>query len=344
MESTKRVLVVGAGGFIGGYLVAEALRRGYETWCGVRATTSRRRLTDERLRFVTLDFDRPETLAATLRDALPQGERWDYIVFNLGATKCLSFTEFNQANYMSLRNFIEALRQSDMMPRKLLYMSSLSAVGKGDERHYTPMTETMVPNPDTRYGLSKIKAETLLEMSPDVPWIIFRPTGVYGSEPNDYMMMLSCIDAGFDFGIGYRRQMLTFIEARDLARAVMDALASETALRHKYIISEPRAYTQKEFRTLAKKALGRRIVIPVRLPLWAAYVASFVAEKIGIARMRPSTLNRDKFKIMKQRNWSCDVSAAQRDFGFTAGISLQQGLDEAARAYRQQKKNKKHKS
>ena len=30
-----KILITGASGFIGGFLVKEALRRGYETWAGV---------------------------------------------------------------------------------------------------------------------------------------------------------------------------------------------------------------------------------------------------------------------------------------------------------------------
>ena len=84
----KKVLIVGAGGFIGGFIAAESLRRGYETWCGVRESTSRRYLTDPALRFITLDYDNPERLAEQLK-----GHRWDYIVYNLGATKCVNFME-----------------------------------------------------------------------------------------------------------------------------------------------------------------------------------------------------------------------------------------------------------
>ena len=43
---SKKILITGAGGFIGGYLVAEALKRGFETWAAVRSTTSREFLTD----------------------------------------------------------------------------------------------------------------------------------------------------------------------------------------------------------------------------------------------------------------------------------------------------------
>ena len=42
-------------------------------------------------------------------------------------------------------------------------MSSLSATGPGDEKNYTPLTAGMNPQPNTRYGLSKMKAETLLK-------------------------------------------------------------------------------------------------------------------------------------------------------------------------------------
>ena len=33
------------------------------------------------------------------------------------------------------------------------------------------------------------------------------------------------------------------------------------------------------------------------MPLWAVKAVSAVAEKWGVARMRPSTLNRDKYRI-----------------------------------------------
>ena len=39
-----KVLITGASGFIGSFLVEESLRRGYETWAGIRATSSRARL------------------------------------------------------------------------------------------------------------------------------------------------------------------------------------------------------------------------------------------------------------------------------------------------------------
>lgn len=337
----KTILIIGAGGFIGGFIAAEALRRGYDVWAGVRESTSRRYLDDPRLHFAVFDYDDPEAVRATLHDCAPAAGRWDYIIWNLGATKCARFSDFNLINFMYPRTFVELLRSEDMVPERFLYMSSLSAVGPADERGYTPITSATVPDPNTRYGLSKIKTETYLETLPDFPWIIFRPTGVYGPHEQDYLMMVKSIDSGWDFGVGYRRQLLTFIYVEDLVTAMFQALESPATLRRKYIISEDRAYTQAEFRRLVARLLGRKLVVPVRLPLWAVYAASAVAEEIGRARLKASTLNRDKYKIMKQRNWSCDISDARRDFGFTPRFSLEEGMRRTVEAYLEAKAARK---
>lgn len=228
---------------------------------------------------------------------------------------------------------METLKKTSRVPSRLLFMSSLSALGPGDEKNYTPLDESSTPNPNTRYGLSKVKAEQYLEFQGGIPYIIFRPTGVYGPHEKDYLMMVKSIDSHFDFGVGFRPQMLTFIYVDDLVDAMFDALAAGVEGK-KYIISEERSYTQKEFRRIVAEELGTKWVIPVRLPLWLTWVASYAAEKIGHFRAKPSTLNRDKFKIMKQRNWNADVSAAQRDFGFKTRFSLRDGIRETVRAYR----------
>ena len=344
MESEKKtILVVGAGGFIGGFIAMEALRRGYDTWVAVRASTSRRYLNDERLHFVELDYDDIDAMEQTLEQSLPHPGGWDFIIWNLGATKAANFMIFNQVNFVYPRNFVELLRRRGWVPQKFLYMSSLSAIGPGDEKNYTPLSAATVPNPNTRYGLSKIKTETYLETLSDFPWIIFRPTGVYGPHEKDYLLMIKTIDSHLDVSMGFRRQLLTFIYVDDLVEAMYQALESPDTVRRKYIISEDRAYTQKDFRTLVAKALGHKVVILVKLPMWVVYVASVLCEKWASVRGKTSTLNRDKFKIMRQRNWSCDISDAQRDFGFRPKFPLERGVAATVEAYLKEKSAPKKK-
>lgn len=328
------VLIVGAGGFAGGHIADEALRRGLEVTCAVRASTSRRYLTDPRLKFLVLDFDNPDSLAPAIREAMPDGLPWQWIVYNLGATKCLHFMDFNRINYIYLQNFTKALHDAGAVPYKMLYISSLSAMGKGDERHFTPFSERMIPNPDTRYGTSKLKAETWLATA-GIPNIILRCTGLYGPRDRDYFLMFKSIQQGFDFSVGMRKQVLSFLYIADLARTVFEALErADTGT--VYNVAEPQSYSQKEFRKLAAQALGKKFVIPVRFPLWATKAVCFIAEKIGIAKGKPSTLNTDKFNIMAQRNWAVDVSSARRDFGFNTHVDLAEGIRRSIEWYRKE--------
>ena len=330
----KKVLVVGAGGFAGGFIVEEGLKRGFDVWAGLRASTSRVYLTDDKIKFVEFDFENPESIISTLMESMPGEEKWDWIIYNLGATKAISFADFSKINYEYLKIFVQALKSAGKMPEKFLYMSSLSVMGPRHEKDAGRFRETDIPQPNTKYGASKLKAEMLLQME-NVPYIIFRPTGIYGPRDKDYFLMLKTISNGFDFSAGYRRQLLTFIYVEDLARAIYDAL-QKAPVGNVYLISEDRAYSQKEFRKLAGMILGKKGVISLPLPLWVVKAVSSVAEKWGVARMKPSTLNRDKFNIMKQRNWDVDVSKAKNDFGFNPQVSLNEGIKKAVEWYRNQ--------
>ena len=139
------LLVVGAGGFIGGFIVEEGLRRGYEVYAAVRESTSRRYLTDSRIHFVVLDYDDADALETALGEALPKARRWNSIIYNLGATKCARFADFNRINYGYLRDFTEAIYRLGAVPGHFLFMSSLSALGPVDEKNYTPSTPRLYP-------------------------------------------------------------------------------------------------------------------------------------------------------------------------------------------------------
>lgn len=331
----NRVLVVGAGGFAGGFICEECLRRGWDTWAGVRETTSREYLADPRLHFAVLDFDNPSSLAPALKAALPDdGRAWDYIIYNLGATKCVNFADFNRINYTYLQRFTAALEEAGLVPQKMVYISSLSAMGPGDEKGYAPYTEDMIPMPDTRYGASKLKAEMWLATC-GIPSVILRATGIYGPRDHDYFLMFKSIAKGFDFSVGYRKQLLSFLYVEDLARACCDALLRGVP-GQTYIVGHPAPHNQKEFRRLAAAALGRKRVLPLRMPLWTVKLVSAVAEKIGVAKGKPSTLNRDKYRIMAQRNWNIDVGKARREFGFQPLTDLPEGVKKTAEWYKEQ--------
>lgn len=147
----KRLLVIGAGGFIGGFIAKQGLERGYDVTVAVRQATSRRYLDDERLKFLVLDYADTAAVADAMRQALPDGERWDYVIHNLGATKCANFRDFDTINYRYLVNIVDALKAAGKEPERFLFMSSLSAMGLWMRRPTvrSPMPIPRTPTPAT---------------------------------------------------------------------------------------------------------------------------------------------------------------------------------------------------
>lgn len=331
----KKILITGAGGFVGGFIVEEALNRGYETWAAVRATTSLEYLTDERINIIELDFSDKSILKEQLSLFIAENGKWDYIIHNLGATKCNNFRDFNRINCDYLKDFANILCEVGGVPEKFLLMSSLSVMGLGDDNNYTPFKTSDIPFPNTNYGVSKLKGEQAIKSIPDFPYVIFRATGVYGPHEKDYFLMIKSIARGFDFSVGFKKQMLTFIYVKDLACAMMDALESPKAIRKTYFIAEKRGYTQQEFRKIVADILGKKFVLPICAPLWLTRIICFISEQIGLLRMKPSTLNSDKFKIIKQRNWLCDISEGEQDFNFAPKYDLKAGIKAAIEWYKQ---------
>ena len=146
----KKILITGAGGFIGGYLVEEALKRGYETWAAVRKSTNRQFLTDERIKFLELDFSDYNALHLSLKDTIEKNGKWDFVVHNLGLTKATNYLDFETVNYGYLKSLVDELKELDAVPDVFLMMSSLSVMGPGDEVDYKPFTSGDIPAPDRK--------------------------------------------------------------------------------------------------------------------------------------------------------------------------------------------------
>ena len=336
MNVTKKILVTGAGGFIGGYIVEEAIKQGYSTWAGVRRSTSKEYLTDRRISFVTLDYGHPEKLREQLLQYKREMGGWDYIVHNLGITKSLNKEDFYRINYEYTRNFIEALRDCGMTPRKFVHMSSLSAWGKGDEKNYTPFKLTDTPHPDTHYGKSKLMAEQYIAGLSDFPYIILRPTGVYGPRDKDYLVLMQCNKWMIDFIAGYRKQIITFLYVKDLIRAIFLAVESPLSGRS-YFLTDENNYRSSSFGQCVCKELKRPFILPIVLPCWVIWLIAVISDAIGRRSGKVYTVNRDKYSIMSQRNWMCDTSATREELGFTPQYSLEEGIKETVAWYRTHK-------
>ena len=329
----KKVLVTGASGFIGSFLVEGGLERDMHVWAGVRKTSSRKYLQDKRIRFAELNFGDKPKLKEQLADHQREHGGWDYIIHCAGVTKFLNREDFDKGNYQATVNFVEALKELDMVPERFMYISSLSIFGPIHEDTYQPICEQDEAQPNTAYGVSKLKSEKYLQSLTDFPYVIYRPTGVYGPRERDYFLMAQSVKQHVDFAAGWKRQEITFIYVKDLVQAVYLGAKPE-ALRRAYFVSDGQVYESSTFSDLIKKELGNPWLVRIKCPLCLLKLISIIAETGAGWMGKPSTLNRDKYNIMKQRNWQCDISPLVNELGFRPEYLLERGVKETIAWYK----------
>lgn len=331
----KKILITGASGFIGSFLVEGGLEQGMQVWAGIRRTSSRKYLTDPRIRFAELDFTDSERLESQLAAHKREHGGWDYIIHCAGVTKCLHPADFEIGNYWATRNFIETLQRLNMTPERFVFISSLSVFGAIRERDYSDIRNEDTPRPNTAYGISKLHTEEYLQSLKDFPYVIFRPTGVYGPRERDYFLMAQSISRHVDFAAGFRRQDITFVYVTDLVQAVYLALQKQV-VRRSYFVSDGKVYSSRTFSSLIRKELGNPWMIRFVCPLVLLKLISFIAENVARLRRKPSTLNCDKYKIMKQRNWRCDITPSIEELGYHPQYPLERGVKEIIAWYKKE--------
>ena len=331
----KRILITGASGFIGSTIVARALALGYETWAGIRSGSSLRYLQDERLRLIDLHYGDPEKLTRQLREEMNSAGSFDAVIHVAGLTKARRKEDFDRVNYCYTRHLAEALQKTGTLTGTFVLLSSLSVMGPGDEKGYEPFCANSIPHPNTAYGKSKLKAEQYLMSQTTLPWLIIRPTGVYGPRDKDYLILIKAVKKGLSVGAGFRKQLLTFIHSQDLAEAIFTLL--EKGIRGKsYLLADGDSYTDNEFNATVQEVLGKKRVIRLKIPLWLVRPAAILSEKVAALMGRTATFNSDKYLIMKQRNWSCDIGPLREDIGFTPRWKLKEGVRMTTEWYRKE--------
>ena len=299
----------------GSFIVEEALKRGFETWAAVRKSSSKEYLQDERIHFIELNLSKKEQLVEQLR-----GHDFDYVVHAAGVTKCLNKQDFMRINCEGTKNLVEAILELQMPLKRFVYLSSLSIFGAIKEQQpYDEIRETDTPQPNTEYGRSKLAAELYLDsIGSRIPYIILRPTGVYGPREKDYFVMAKSIKQHSDFAVGYKRQDITFVYVTDVVQAVFLAMERGENGR-KYFLSDGEVYQSTTFSDLIHEELGRPWWIRITAPVWVLRIITFFGEYTSRLTGKISVLNNDKFNILKQRNWRCDIQPAEGAAGSGMG-------------------------
>ena len=327
----KRVLITGASGFIGSFLVEETLKRAYEVSAGIRKLSSRKYLSDKAIHFELLDLSSKGKLTSFFQ----QKPRYDFIIHAAGIIKTCDKSNFDTVNFLYTKNLIESLYAARKIPSKFLFISSLATMGPGNEGTLTPVKLSDIPHPVTLYGKSKLRAEQFIQSLSGFPYIILRPTGVYGPREKDYYLAFKSIQNHIETYVGAKEQRLTFLHVSDLSRLAFDAL--ESPVKNKiYFVTDLKRYTAVQFNGLIKKILRKKTIIIVFPKFFIRWIIYF-NEKISCFFGKPATLNSDKYNELISKNWLCETNEIVNDFGFQPQYNLEKGLYKTLKWYKKEK-------
>ena len=317
-----RILITGGSGFIGGYIVALALEKGYDVTVALRSGSDRTRLQDARIQFLDL----PLGDLSEMTQRLKQIGHFDWVIHNAGVTKALSQDGYREGNTANTRRLVSALQNTGQHPTKFLFVSSLAALGAAPSDHLM-IDENQTPKPLTPYGESKRAAEIYLEsLSPEFPWVAVQPTAVYGPWERDILTFIKLVNKGLEMTIGQRPQRLSFVHAADIAAAIFQVLESPTALHRKYIISDGKNYRTEDLGAAVRKALGDKKTLKIRLPLGLVAGLAGITETVARWQNKPAALTREKIPELAAENWHCDVRPLFEELKFQPDFDLYSGM------------------
>ncbi len=326
----KNILVTGANGFIGSFLVEEAIKRNYQTFAGIRTASNKKYLSDPGIHFLELNFNNNILLDIALNNFANQYGRFDFIIHTAGLTKAINKADFSLVNFENTKKFVHALKRNSLVPDKFVYISSLASFGPGINTN--PITSCQIQQPLTEYGKSKLKAEQFLYANPDFPFLIINPTAVYGPRDKDFFFLLKSIEKHIEVYIGSTEQLLSFVHVQDLVEAIFLSMES-SAINQNLLVSDLKLYTSKTFNHIVKKNLNKKTISFIVPAFLAGFFALF-SEISGSIRGKAPVLSRERLKDFKAMNWSVDCAEIIK-LGFVPQFNLEEGLKHTIRWYKE---------
>jgi nucleoside-diphosphate-sugar epimerase len=321
-----KVLVTGAGGFIGSYLLPKLLAAGHQVR-GLaldEADAARIRRTGD-IEVVFGDVRDIEPLRAAARGV--------EAVFHLAArvSDWGTWPQFEAITVRGTQNMLQAAAEAGV-GRFLLFSST--AVYPRLARGAPPLDEASPyagpDNPWGFYGRSKIICEQeALRYQRDgrLGVSIIRPVSIYGPGDHTFFPRIIRYLRGLTAAwVGSYDPYVPFLYATDAAEGALAAGTSEKAIGQTYALGPDPEFRIREFIGAICRELDIR---SPRFSVPYAVAAPLASASEGLARLirakEPPSLTRMSVYLMSQ-DQRFDVSKAGRDLGWQSQVSMEEGV------------------
>lgn len=266
-----RCLVTGAAGFVGSHLTERLLADGHEV-CGIDAFIDYypRSIKESNLENART-WDRFSFVEGNLLDLdlayLLDGVEW---IFHQAAQAGVraswgrEFSRYVDCNVLATQRLLEAAVHSNSL-RRFVYASSSSVYGNTTT---LPVTEDVMPQPVSPYGVTKLAAEHLCSLYQHnfaLPTVSLRYFTVYGPRQRPDMAFHRFCASAIEHKVirvyGDGRQTRDFTYIADVIEANIKAAASDTAIGAVMNIAGGSCVTIEHVLRLLQEISGERIEV-----------------------------------------------------------------------------------
>ncbi len=328
MNNRKISVVTGASGFVGSHLVDLLLEKGNEVRCITRKTSSLKWLENKDVKIFDCGLYDKEGLKQVLDGA-------DYLYHVAGVVKAKKPEGYIKGNVETTKALFETLVELDSQIKRVVIVSSQTACGPSLDG--TPVNEETKPHPITNYGRSKLAQEELAKSYMDkFPVSIVRPPAVYGERDTEIFLVFRTFKQGLLTLIGFDDKKLSLVHAADLVNGIYLVATEDAAVGQTYFIGSEKYYGWNEVGDEMAKSFGRN-AIRLKLPHSIVYTFAGLAEFFSLFSSKAATFNIEKARDFVQAAWTCDVSKAKKEIGYSQNVSLAEGIKRTIAWYKEMK-------
>jgi nucleoside-diphosphate-sugar epimerase len=317
--------VSGATGFVGGHAARALCSEGWRVRALARnpEAPGARSLAGLPLDLVTGDLS--EGARKTLRDALRDCRA---IVHVAGLVKARSLEDYRETNVRATERLLAA---GNAAAPEALFVLVSSQAAAGPARGGRPVREEDLPRPISWYGLSKREGEEAVAREWKGPWIVLRPSVVYGPGDRGLLTFFAAAARGW-VPVPAGSNRIQMIHASRAALGIARAAGRPDLSGRSGFLSDPEPVRIADLaRAIANLPKRRARLLPIPASLVRAAGALETLREFLTGVSRP--FNSDKAREILAGDWLCEP-ALQAELDLPPPSSLEDRLRETWEWYR----------
>lgn len=294
------ILITGATGFVGQYLVKELIKNNYSISVTIRKAEDKNKLPEKVNSFVV----------NSLNDTLPLEflQNQEVIIYlaarvhQMNDNASSSLEAYREINTYAPISLAQQAVQNGV--KRFIYLSSIKVNGEGTLK--TPYKENDKPNPVDPYGQSKWETEQrLFKLAEEtgLEVVIIRPPLVYGAGVKaNFLQLIKIISKGLPLPLGGINNSRSLVYVGNLVDAIITCIDRTEAKNQTFIVSDGEDLSTPELIRRIGKAMNKT---PLLLPIPSSLI------KIGTKLLGKGeagdrllgSLQVDSSKIRETLNW-----------------------------------------